>query len=295
MRCLGPEDILPLEDYLQVREALRDAVIAHKRDRRVAVGDRVTLVFEDRETLRWQVQEMCRVEQVRAHEAVQQELDVYNELVPGDGELSATLFIEITEAASIRAELDRLIGIDEHVALGIGDEEVRAAFDPSQLEEDRISAVHYLRFRLSPDQAARFEDPSVPLALRIDHPHYAASTELPLATRRSLSRDLRGESPPLLDPSALPAARAQGQAPRQRGRARVLPASAPRGPGHRVVAAVDEEVSFAEADAALLADVFALVQEVAREVRDAHGGCRVSLDGSARPLRVHIEPARRSH
>jgi hypothetical protein len=201
MKPVSLEEILPLEEFLAVREELRRAVIAHKRARRVAVGDRVTLLFEDRETVRWQVQEMCRVERITDPEAVQHELDTYNELVPGENELSATLFIEITEAPAIRPELDRLLGIDEHVALVVGEEPVRAAFDTRQLTEDRISAVHYLRFRLTPEQARRFADPAVRRRLRIDHPSYEAETELGSETRRSLGQDLVGDTPSLL-PSA---------------------------------------------------------------------------------------------
>ena len=107
---------MDLDRYEAVRPELRAAIIEHKRERRVPVGDRVTLVFEDRETLRWQVLEMARVEQIRDRDALQRELDVYNELVPGEDELSATLFVEIPDLERIRPELDRLIGQLEAVS-----------------------------------------------------------------------------------------------------------------------------------------------------------------------------------
>ena len=113
MKPLSASDIAGLAEYEALRPAYREAVIAHKRPRRVPVGDKVTLVFEDRETLRFQIQEMLRIERTSRHQDVQHELDTYNELLPGERQLSATLFVEITDRDQIRSELDRLIGIDE--------------------------------------------------------------------------------------------------------------------------------------------------------------------------------------
>ena len=298
MKPLTLHDLLPPDRFAELRPSLRDAVIAHKRDRRIAVGDRVTMVFEDRETLRWQVQEMCRVEQLRAPAQVQQELDVYNQLMPGEGELSATLFVEITDSARIRAELDRLIGIDEHVSLHVGDEVVPARFDPKQLEEERISAVQYLRFRLTPEQIARFSDPAVPLRLAVDHPHYAAEALLDAASRRSLALDLRGGAPPLLDPGGAaqplfdPRAAARPESAdrvlREHGRARaVAPGGAP--PGLVVVSARDGEAGFLDADPQTASDLLALAREVARELTAAHGGCAVRFDAARRPWRIELQ------
>lgn len=289
MRPLAPSDLLSPEDFARVRGPLREAVIAHKARRRVAVGDRVTLVFEDRETLRWQVLEMCRVEGIRDPAAVQAELDVYNELVPGDHELSATLFVEITDRAGIRAELDRLIGIDEHVALHVGDEEVRATFDPKQLEEERISAVQYVRFPLGAERAARFADPATPLRLRIDHARYTAETPLDADTRRALAVDLTGEPAPLVDPGRLPdrPAEAGPEVVARRGRARALRPVRPRAPGHLVVEA-GEGRGFPDAEPALVAEVLALAQEVSREILRRHGACRVSFDAAAARVRCDV-------
>lgn len=205
MKPLAPEDLLDLESYQRARDDYLEAIIAHKRQRRLAVGDCVTLLFEDRETLRFQVQEMLRVEHIRDPQAVQRELDVYNELMPGERELSATLFIEITDAPRIRPELDRLIGIDEHVVLRLGEGasagEIPARFDPKQFEDDRISAVQYVRFPFTPEQVERFADPSVPARVHIHHPSYRREAALQGAMRESLVRDLRGEPPVLLDPT----------------------------------------------------------------------------------------------
>ncbi|UCE85202.1 MAG: DUF3501 family protein [Deltaproteobacteria bacterium] len=207
MRPLALDDILDPDAYEPVRDAFRAAVIAHKKHRRLEVGECVTLVFEDRETLRFQVQEMVRIERIRERAAVQRELDVYNELVPGERELSATLFIEITDSEAIRPELDRLIGIDEHVALVLdtpgGEESVAASFDPKQMDDDRISAVHYIRFRLSPAHVERLRDPGVRARIRISHPNYRRDAEVAGPLRASLARDFEGDTPPLLPPDAL--------------------------------------------------------------------------------------------
>ena len=197
MNPLTTADLPPLDVFEAERDAMRAAVIAHKAKRRVALGENLTLLFEDRETIRWQVLEMCRVEGIRDLEGMTHELRVYNELVPGPRELSATLFIEITEPGRIRPELDRLVGIDDSVSLELGAERVPAQFDRRQLEDDRISAVHYLRFTLTPPQVAAFQDPATTLALRVDHPHYSARNELASEVRRSLAVDLRGDPEPL--------------------------------------------------------------------------------------------------
>jgi hypothetical protein len=210
VRPLRLEEIADLESYACARDAYRRALIAHKQSRRMAVGERVTLLFEDRETLRFQVQEMLLVERIAEPERVQHELDVYNELMPRERELSATLFVEIEEQSRIRSELDRMIGIDEHVALrigsGAGARAVRARFDPKQMEEERISAVQYIRFPLEPADAARFSDLAEPAAIAIDHPNYAREAAIPEPVRRSLVAGLHADPAPLLTPA--PARRA---------------------------------------------------------------------------------------
>jgi hypothetical protein len=208
MKPLRIDEIVDRESYARLRDGYRRAVIEHKRARRMAVGELVTLLFEDRETLRFQVQEMLQVERLDAPEQVQHELDVYNELMPADRELSATLFVEIEDAARIKPELDRLVGIDEHVALvlGVGESAVRVAarFDPKQRDEDRISAVQYIRFALDDADVRRLADPGVRAAIAVDHPNYRRDVELPDALRRSLSAGLREDPAPLLVPGAPP-------------------------------------------------------------------------------------------
>jgi hypothetical protein len=190
VKPLERSDLLDLSAYEKTREAFRAEVIAYKRHRRIAVGPNLTFVFEDRKTVRFQVQEMLRTERIVHDDKIQDELDVYNELMPKPNGLFATLMIEIPERERIRETLDQLIGIDEHVVLEIGEASLRADFDPKQFEEERISAVQYVRFDLGAELAAGFADPKVPAVLRVDHPAYAHATPLEGEVRASLARDL---------------------------------------------------------------------------------------------------------
>jgi hypothetical protein len=190
MRKVEVGEILDLTSYEKIRPQFVEKMIERKRPRRVHVGDALCFLFENRETVIFQIQEMTRAERTVSEEGIAAEVEVYNELVPGDDELSATLMIEIPDRSRIRPELDRMVGIDEHVFLDIGGTSVQASFDEKQFEEDRISAVQYIRFPLGPDLAARFRDPSVPVELRVDHPHYSGRTPIQGETRASLIADL---------------------------------------------------------------------------------------------------------
>jgi len=192
MEKLAFSDITPLAEYEKERTDFRRRIIELKTHRRISIGPLITLVFENRETVRFQVQEMLRVERIDEEEKVRDELEVYNGLIPEEGALSATLFIEITEAGRIKELLDRLMGLDEagHLWLELGGERCPAEFEAGHSNEEKLSAVHYLRFRLTPEQRRRLGDPDLAARLVIDHPHYQASAELGLQTRRSLLADL---------------------------------------------------------------------------------------------------------
>lgn len=191
MREIQVEEILAPDAYADLREAFRAEIIAYKQTRRIAVGPKLTFIFENRRTLRWQIQEMVYVERIFDPAAITAEVEIYNELIPGVAELSATLMIEIPEASQIRPELDRLIGIDEQVYLDIGERSVRAKFDTKQFEADRVSAVQYLRFPLGAELVEPFSNAGVAVALRVDHPAYRARAELEQSVRESLALDLR--------------------------------------------------------------------------------------------------------
>ena len=192
MKKIRSEDLLETEAYERAREQTVARLIEYKRPRRIPVGDRLTFLFENRETVIFQIQEMIRTEQIVKPERIQDEIDVYNELIPAEHGLSATLMIEIPDPSRIRKELERLIGIDEQVFMDVGEQTVHATFDPKQYKEDRISAVQYLRFPLGARLGADFQDPSVPVWLRVKHPSYPHATALEGASRASIAADLAG-------------------------------------------------------------------------------------------------------
>jgi len=188
------DDIADLRAYERERDEFRDRIIALKRVRRVSVGPIVTLVFENRDTIRFQVQEMARAEKLISDEQIRAELDVYNPLIPEPGQLSATLFVELTSDAELREWLPKLVGIERSVELRIGDRVVRCVPEEQheqQLTREEITAsVHYVRFELSPDEVAAFD--AEPVTLAVEHPAYREAVLLSDETRASLSRDLHG-------------------------------------------------------------------------------------------------------
>jgi len=188
-RPITRADIKGPKLYAPIREDFRNRVMELKRPRRVIAGDRVSLVFENRHTLLFQIEEMCRAEGISSDEGIQAEIDVYNALMPDAGSLSATLFIELPQDADAYVELRKLVGLDEHVVLHIGDQAVRAAFEPGRSTEDKISAVQYVRFPLDAAAKAALLAPGTAMALEIDHPNYRERVALGEETRASLARD----------------------------------------------------------------------------------------------------------
>ena len=189
------KDVLNFFEYEKVRDEMRERVIDLKRVRRVSVGEHLSFVFENRDTVHFQVQEMCRVERITDDARVQDELDVYNALLPGPGELSATLFIEITDKGQIQVVLDRFIGIDAGptVWIQVGKEfVVPGEFEAGHSDEEKgkLSAVHFVRFAFPPEAVRAFA--SSPVHLVVDHPAVRARVELPAETKAQLLEDLRG-------------------------------------------------------------------------------------------------------
>ena len=184
-------DVRRLPEYEAMRDAMRSHVIDLKKRRRVPLGDRISLVFENRETVLFQIQEMVRAERITSAEAIQAEIDIYGRSVPERDELSATMFIEITERDAIRPELDRLIGVNERLRLRIGERHaVPGVFEPGWSREDRIAAVQYVKFPLTPEQAEAFKSGREPVFLEVDHPNYQASTQMEEAARQELAREI---------------------------------------------------------------------------------------------------------
>ena len=190
MQKLELSDVLAPAQFADVRTERQRAVIALKKIRRVSVGPQVTLVFENRETMRWQVEEMCRAENITEPAKIQHELDTYNGVLAGDGGLAATLFIEVQSDAALRLTLDALVGLQNHVWLVIGSERVRASFDQDQFTADKLAAVQYLKFPLGEKARALLAAPGTEVRLATDHPAYQHEARLSEATRAELARDI---------------------------------------------------------------------------------------------------------
>jgi hypothetical protein len=189
VRPITRRDIKGPALYGPIRDDFRRSVIALKRPRRVLIGDRVALVFENRHTLTLQIEEMLRAENLTADRQIEEEIAVYNELMPTGDSLSATLFIELPQDADARAALDQLIGLDEHVVLHVGPHAIRAAFEPGRSTGDRIAAVQYTRYPLSAEARAALLTPGTPIVLEIDHPNYRHRVACGDALRASLAAD----------------------------------------------------------------------------------------------------------
>lgn len=193
MNPLTQAELIPHDDYERQRETYRQSIIDLKRRRRISIGEKITLVFENRETLRFQVQEMIRVERIFDPQKVQEELDVYNALLPGSGELSATLLIELTAPETMKHWLDLFMGLDHGQKLGLraGGDLVYGAFEGGHSHETKISAVHFVRFRPTSAMVQAIGDQSARVALTVHHAGYDAEAEVPWSMRQEWLLDLR--------------------------------------------------------------------------------------------------------
>jgi hypothetical protein len=189
VRPITRRDIKGPALYGPIRDDYRQRVIAIKRARRIVIGDRVSLVFENRHTLTVQIEEICRAEHLTRDDQIEAEIAVYNELMPTETSLSATLFIELPPEEDPYVALKRLVGLDEHVVLHIGPHAIRAAFEPGRSTDDRISAVQYTRYPLTSEARAALLTPGAAVAVEIDHPNYRHRIACPEATRASLAAD----------------------------------------------------------------------------------------------------------
>lgn len=193
MQNMTLADVIPYADYERQREAFRSRIIALKQRRRISVGPMITLVFENRDTLQFQIQEMIRVERIFDPGKVQEELDVYNALLPSPEELSATLMIEITEEAKMKEWLDQFMGLDhgEKLAIVAGDERVFGDFEGGHSHETKISAVHFVRFRPTAAMQAAIADLRQPVTMAVNHRGYQAEVPVPGSLREEWLADLR--------------------------------------------------------------------------------------------------------
>jgi hypothetical protein len=185
--------LLTLEAYSKARPAMRAEVIVHKKKRLVALGNHVSLLFEDETTLRYQVQEMLRIEKIFEEEGIQAELDVYNALVPDGSNFKATMLIEYKNEVERRAALGRLIGIEDRLFIQVeGQARVYAIADEDldRENDEKTSAVHFVRFELTPPMKAALQG-GAQMMVGCDHPNYPVHVEeLPQETLSALLADL---------------------------------------------------------------------------------------------------------
>ncbi len=193
MQVLTRDDLMSLEEYATNRPEFRRRVIAHKRNRTIAVGDHVSLHFEDRLTMHYQVQEMLRIERIFEADAIDQELSAYNPLIPNGSNWKATMMVEYPDAEERRAALARLIGIEDRAWVAAGDlERVYAVADEDmdRATDEKTSSVHFLRFELSATMIDAIKSGSS-LSLGIDHPEYTHCADpAPLSLQDALLKDL---------------------------------------------------------------------------------------------------------
>jgi hypothetical protein len=205
MKPIERGEVLDLADYETVRDRFRSRVIGEKRQRRVVLGSKASVVFENRDTVLLQIQEMLRTERITRPAAVMHEIETYNELLPGPDEVSCTLMIEIADKAERDEFLRAARGLESHVWLVAAPRRIPArtishgapAETWADAPADRTTAVHYLKFLLPSDLAERYRAPAdgrdraSGVALEIDHPAYAAHADLSAETLSALREDLR--------------------------------------------------------------------------------------------------------
>ena len=189
---LTHNDLFSLEQYARNRQEFRAKVMAHKDERRVALGENANLYFEDALTMQYQVQEMLRLERIFEPEKIQEELDSYNPLIPNGSNWKATCMLEYPEEAERKVALGKLIGIDEAVWMQVGELAKVRPIANEDLERDtaeKTAAVHFMRFELTPEMVAAVKTGAA-IHAGIDHANYQVTIEVPQAARASLALDL---------------------------------------------------------------------------------------------------------
>lgn len=190
---ISRESLMSLETYAKQRPEFRKQVIEHKKHRSVHLGNHVTLLFEDEMTLRYQVQEMLRIEKIFEEEGIQSELDAYNPLCPDGSNFKATMLIEYSNVTERKAALAKLIGIEDRLFIQVEGKDRVYAIADEDLErdnEEKTSAVHFVRFELTPEMKAALKG-GAQMMVGCDHPNYPVHLEeLPQETLAALLKDL---------------------------------------------------------------------------------------------------------
>jgi hypothetical protein len=192
MKAVQRVQILSYEQYETVRALLRPLFIAEKDRRRLAVGPHVTLLFENAQTVWYQVEEMLRSERITSEEGIAHELDTYNELLPGPNEFAATLLIEFTDTAQRDENLRKLAGLENHISLVIGERRQRARIDLRQVSAERVSSVQFVRFALGGIDPESFATLAAQEQIAVEITHPAMTVRVPItgALAESLVHDL---------------------------------------------------------------------------------------------------------
>ena len=193
MNKLTRDDLFSLEKYAEVRPEFRARVMAHKKNRQLALGPSATLYFEDALTMHYQVQEMLRAERIFEAAGIQEELDAYNPLIPDGSNWKATFMIEIPDPEERKRELGRLIGVERHIWAQVADFARITPIADEDLEretDEKTSSVHFMRFELSPEMAEAVKN-GASISMGVDHPAYTHAVEpIPQNIRDSLAGDL---------------------------------------------------------------------------------------------------------
>lgn len=193
MTKIEHKDLMTLEAYAKARDTFRSEVIAHKQNRKVELGEHVTLIFEDEKTMRYQIQEMLRAEKIFEEEGIQEELDSYNPLIPDGSNWKATMMVEYEDIEERRVMLAKLVGIEDRVWAQIAGFDRVFALADEDLErstEEKTSAVHFLRFELTKPMVQALKQGAA-LGMGVDHPQYQLTlSPVAAATSSSLQQDL---------------------------------------------------------------------------------------------------------
>ena len=192
MKLLSKKDLFGLEKYSEIRNEFRAKVMKHKENRRLAFNDHAVLYFEDALTMQYQVQEMLRIERIFESEGIQQELDVYNTLIPEGANWKATFMIEYTDVQERKAALAKLIGVERSIWIKVEESEKVYAIaneDMDRETEDKTSAVHFMRFELTKDMITNIKV-GLPIVFGIDHDFYKTEIIVSPKVQRALIIDL---------------------------------------------------------------------------------------------------------
>ena len=191
MKPVSRNEVLDLGAYEQIREHFRGRVIEDKKRRRTALGPNMTVLFENHDTALYQIQEMLRTERISAEKALLHEIETYNELVPGDSELSATIFVEYDARDVREAMLERLAGLEDKFYVVVEGQRFPNVPDSRNDRRDRTTAVHYVKFPLSAEAVVAIRAKKT-LRIGVDHPAYRGEVELSATTVAALAEDFSG-------------------------------------------------------------------------------------------------------